>query len=154
MAVAIPLKQWQAALPDIKSRGHVTSATPEWMDAVIGRIAVLLLVCFASTFALAGVGQIAGLRGFVVNVSDDCRLIVSIDHEAEIIRLAGIDLVDGHFRKKTDARDFVRSRVMAKTVEIELVGKDSRGNLLGKVYIDNSCLNEALIRAGLARQAP
>jgi endonuclease YncB( thermonuclease family) len=126
----------------------------EWIDAVLNRIAFLLLICFSPALALAGVDQEAGVKGFVVNVSNDCQLIVSIDHHAEIVRLAGIDFSDENPRDKQNARDFVRSRVMSKTVRIEPVGKDHRGNLIGRVYINKTCLNEALIREGLAESAP
>lgn len=133
---------------------NFSPATLVWVDAVLKRIAVLLLVCFAPTFALAGVGQKDRVKGFVVNVSDDCQLIVSIDHRAEIVRLAGIDFSNGNYREKLDARDFIRSRVMSKTVRIKIEGKDYRGNLLGRIYIKKICLNEALIQAGLAETVP
>lgn len=113
-----------------------------------------MLVCFAPTLALAGIGQKKEVEAFVVNVSDDCQLIVSIDHQAEIVRLAGIDFSKEDSRERLDARDFVYSRVMNKTVRIELEGKDARGNLLGRIYISEFCLNDALIQAGLAETAP
>lgn len=121
---------------------------------MLNRIAVLMLVCFAPALAFAGFGQKDKVEAFVVNVSDDCQLIVSIDHQAEIVRLAGIDFSKEDARERLDARDFVYSRVMNKTVRIELEGKDVRGNLLGRIYIKEFCLNKALVQAGLAASSP
>jgi endonuclease YncB( thermonuclease family) len=118
------------------------------------RIVVSLLICLMPICVLAGVRHQEYVKAFVVNVSRDCQLIVSIDHQAEIVRLAGIDFSNEDFRKKEDARDFVRSRVLNKTVRIELLGKDPRGNLFGRIYVKQFCLNEALIHEGLAAPAP
>ncbi len=111
---------------------------------------LLLLVWLSPSFALATVQDTATLEGNVVSVSVDCRLIVSIDHQAEIVRLFGIDYSNEESRRIQDAREFVRSKVMSKTVRIEHLGKDSRGQIIGRIYIDDCCLNEALIQAGLA----
>lgn len=126
----------------------------EPFNVMLNRIVALLLVCLFPSFTLAGVNHRAYVKAFVVNVSDDCQLIVSIDHRAEIVQLAGIDYSNNGFRQMRDARDFVRSNVMNKNVRIELLGKDPRGNLFGRIYIDKFCLNEALIHAGLAKPAP
>lgn len=118
------------------------------------RIVALLLICLSPSYILAGVRSHEDVKGFVVNVSNDCRLIVSIENRAEIVRLAGIDFSNENFREKLDARNFVRSRVMSQTVRIEIEGKDARGNLLGWIYIKKLCLNNALVQAGLAKPAP
>ncbi len=52
------------------------------------------------------------------------------------------------------ARDFFRAFVLNKTVRIERLGKDQWGNILGRIYLYKSCLNEALIQAGLGEPAP
>jgi endonuclease YncB( thermonuclease family) len=129
-------------------------STTEPHIVMLYRIAFSLLICLMPIRVFAGVTHQGDVKGFVVNVSHDCQLIVSIDHQAEIVRLAGIDFSNEDFREKADAREFVRSRVMNKTVRIELMGKDPRGNIFGRIYVKQFCLNEALIQEGLAAPAP
>jgi endonuclease YncB( thermonuclease family) len=129
-------------------------STMEPPIVMLNRIIALLLICCLPTFSLAGVGHQTEVEGFVVNVSDDCRLIVSIDHQAEIVRLVGINYLTEDSPEIQDARDFIRSSVLDKTVRIELLGKDPRGNILGRIYINKRCLNDTLIQAGLAEPAP
>ncbi len=121
---------------------------------MLKRIVVLLVVCFFPTVSPAGVQNHAEIKGIVVNVSSDGLLIVSIDHRAEIVRLAGIAYPNEEGQADNGVRDFVRALVLNKTVRIERLGKDHWGNILGRIYFDQSCLNEALIQAGLAEPAP
>jgi endonuclease YncB( thermonuclease family) len=118
---------------------------------MLNRIAFLFLVCLVPAVALAGVQKRTEVKGFVVNVSDDCMLIVSIDHEAQVVRLAGIAYPQDQGRHLQDAIEFVRSMVMSKKVLIESLGTDPSGNILGRIHIGAICLNDALIQAGLAQ---
>ncbi len=120
---------------------------------MLNRIVVFLLISFLPGFSLAGVQNHADMKGFVVNVSRDGMLIVSIEHRAEIVRLAGIAYPDEDERGIDDIIDFVRAMVLNKTVRIERLGKDQWGNILGRIYLKTNCLNEALIHAGLADPA-
>jgi endonuclease YncB( thermonuclease family) len=117
---------------------------------MLNRIAILILIFFMPTASLAGVEEHTEMKGFVLNVSSDCLLIVSIDNEGTIVRLAGVAYLEDKDRDLKDAREFVSSMAMSKPVWIEYLGRDRSGILLGRVYIDNVCLNDALIQAGLA----
>ena len=117
---------------------------------MLNRIAVLLLIFLIPTPSLAGVQERTEVKGYVLNVSSQCLLIVSIDNEGAIVRLAGIALPEVEDRDFKDAREFVSSIAMSKTVRIECLGRDRSGILLGRVHIDNVCLNDALIQSGLA----
>jgi hypothetical protein len=118
---------------------------------MLNRIAFLFLVCLMPAVALAGVQKRTEVKGFVVNVSDDCMLIVSIDHEAQVVRLAGIAYPQDQGQELQQVREFVRSMVISKKVLIECLGRDVSGNILGRIHIGAICLNDALIRTGLAQ---
>lgn len=118
---------------------------------MLKRIVVLFLICFTATFTLAGVQKQTDVKGFVVNVTSDCLLVVSIDHEAEIVRLAGVAYANDQGKPNGGTRDFIRAMVLNKSVRIEELGEDQRGDILGRIYVDKNCLNEALIQAGLAK---
>jgi endonuclease YncB( thermonuclease family) len=118
---------------------------------MLNRIAVLLLVFLAPILSPAGAHSQAELEGFVVNVTRDGLLIVSINQVAEIVRLAGIDYPQEDEPDPENMINFSRSSVMNKTVRIQRIGTDSRGNILGRVYIENRCLNDDLIHAGLVQ---
>jgi endonuclease YncB( thermonuclease family) len=123
-------------------------------DIALSRIAVVFLFWLVPAFAIAGIQMGTEVRGFVVDVSSDCMLIVSIDNEAEIVRLAGIAYPEDARRDLRDAVKFVSLRVLDKKVRIECLGRDPLGNILGRIYIDHSCLNDAVIQAGLALPRP
>ena len=121
---------------------------------MLNRIVVLLLLCLMPTSSLAGVQERIEVNGYVLNLSSDCLLIVSIDNEAAIVRLAGVAYPEDDRRYFNEAREFVSSMAMSKTVHIEYLGRDRSGIKLGRVHIDNVCLNDALIQAGLAQSEP
>jgi endonuclease YncB( thermonuclease family) len=122
----------------------------KWNNAMLNRIVVLILICLMPIPSLAGVQKHIEVKGYVLNVTSDCLLIVSIDNEATTVQLAGVGYPDDDVYDFKDAREFVRTMAMSRTVRIERIGYRSRV-LLGRVYIDNVCLNDALIQAGLAQ---
>lgn len=121
---------------------------------MLNRIALLVLVILSLTFTVAGAESIKEVQGFVVNVASDATLIVSIDHQAEIVRLAGITFPEDGGEDSHAAIALMRAKVLNKTVRIQSLGKDLKGYLLGRIYCGDSCLNEVLIQEGLAQSAP
>lgn len=121
---------------------------------MLNRIALLVLVFSSLTFSLAGAQNQKEVQGFVVNVASDCTLVVSVDHRAELVRLAGITFPNEGRQDNHAAKAFMRAMVLNKTVRIQSLGKDFQGYILGRIYCGNRCLNEALIRNGLAQPAP
>lgn len=87
-------------------------------------------------------------------MASDGTLIVSIDHRAEIVRLAGISFPKDGGEGNHDAIALVRAMVLNKTVRIQSLGKDLKGYILGRIYCGDRCLNEVLIQNGLAQPAP
>lgn len=73
-------------------------------------------------------------------------------------RLHGIDCAeirskDPEEKKQArEARDFVRSIILDKVVDIECLAFDKYGRLLVKIYLDEVCLNDLLISKKYAYQ--
>jgi endonuclease YncB( thermonuclease family) len=120
---------------------------------MLNRIVLLALVLSSLTFSLAGAQNNKEVQGFVVNVAGDGTLVVSVDHRAELVRLAGITFPNEGGQDSHAARAFVSAMVLHKTVRIQSLGKDLQGYILGRIYCGNRCLNEALIQNGLAQPA-
>lgn len=116
-----------------------------------GRIAgwSLFFYFFVLSLPAIGIQKQHYLDGMVVNVSNDCLLIVSIDHKAEIVRLADIVYPDQDERALQAIVEFTRSMVMDKKIRIHNLGRNARGNILGRVFIDERCLNRELLMTGL-----
>lgn len=122
---------------------------------MLKRILIIsFLLYFFPVLSHAGVQNCIEVKGFVVNVSSDGLLVVSIDHQAKIVRLAGVAYQIVNKIVDSDVRDFERKMVLNKKVRICCLGKDQLGNILGRVYFNDSCLNEALVQAGLAKAVP
>jgi hypothetical protein len=91
------------------------------------------------------------LNGFALNVAGDCLLIVAIDQNAEIVRLADITCPIHDERALNDAVEFARSMVMNKKIRIQVMSKDRRGHIIDRVYVGERCLNQELLTDGLAQ---
>ena len=85
-----------------------------------------------------------------VGVTDGDTIKVMHNGKAEKIRLYGIDCPEKNqpFGKK--AKWFASDLVFKKIVEVNALNKDCYGRTIAWVYIGNTCLNEELLKAGLA----
>lgn len=84
----------------------------------------------------------------VVDVFDGDTLIVSLDGRAEIIRLFGVDTPEKGQPFGLEARGFTSDLVSGRVIRVEPIEK-SRYEMV-KVYFEDKCLNEELLRAGYA----
>jgi endonuclease YncB( thermonuclease family) len=84
----------------------------------------------------------------VVDVFDGDTLIVSLDGRAEIIRLFGVDSPDKEQPFGLEARSYTSDMVSGRVIQIIPIEK-SRYEMV-KVYYENKCLNEELLKAGYA----
>ena len=84
----------------------------------------------------------------IVDVFDGDTLIVSYQGRAEIIRLYGVDSPEKEQSFGLEARSFTSDMVSGKVVKVISIEK-SRYEMV-KVYYDNKCLNEELLKAGFA----
>ena len=88
--------------------------------------------------------------GKCVAVTDGDTIKVMHDGKAEKIRLYGIDCPEKNqpFGKK--AKWFASDLVFKKIVEVKALNKDRYGRTIAWVYVNGTCLNEELLKAGLA----
>ena len=84
----------------------------------------------------------------VVDVFDGDTLIVSLEGRAEIIKLFGVDSPEKEQAFGLDARSFTSDLVSGKIIRVEPIEK-GRYEMV-KVYVEDKCLNEELLRAGFA----
>ena len=84
----------------------------------------------------------------VVDVFDGDTLIVSLGGRAEIIKLFGVDAPEKEQAFGLEARSFTSDLVSGKVIRVEPVEK-SRYEMV-KVYVEDKCLNEELLKAGFA----
>jgi endonuclease YncB( thermonuclease family) len=85
-------------------------------------------------------------KGRVVSVYDGDTLVVSNDGRGEIVRLAGVDAPEREQAFGLTAKGFAADLVRGKTVRVVPYGDVDNY----KVYVDELCLNEELLRAGYA----
>jgi len=85
-----------------------------------------------------------------VAVTDGDTIKVMQDGKAEKIRLYGIDCPEKNqpFGKK--AKWFASNLVFKRLVEVKALNKDRYGRTIAWVYVNDTCLNEELLKAGLA----
>jgi len=84
----------------------------------------------------------------VVNVVDGDTLVVSEDGLAKIVRLYGIDCPEQGQPFGSRARDFTRHMVSGKRIRVFPI--DASRYIESKVYVQDKCLNEELLKAGYA----
>jgi endonuclease YncB( thermonuclease family) len=84
----------------------------------------------------------------VVDVFDGDTLIVSLEGRAEIIKLFGVDSPEKEQPFGLEARGFSSEMVSGRVIQIIPMEK-SRYEMV-KVYYENKCLNEELLKAGYA----
>lgn len=88
--------------------------------------------------------------GKVVGIADGDTITVMHDGRGERLRIWGVDSPE----KKQDfgmaAKKFTSSMVYGKTVSVEPVDTDRYGRTVAIVRVDGKCLNEELVRAGMA----
>lgn len=89
-------------------------------------------------------------QGKVVGVSDGDTITVLHDGKGEKIRLYGIDCPEKKQAFGKRAKQFTSDMVFGKVVEVRPVTTDRYGRTIAWVYIDGTCLNEELLKAGLA----
>ncbi len=98
-------------------------------------------------FSQAGAQTITGK---VVGVSDGDTITVLQDRTQYKIRLYGIDCPEKSQDFGNRAKKFVSGMVYGKQVQVIQKDMDRYGRVVGMVYVGNTCVNEEIVRAGLA----
>jgi endonuclease YncB( thermonuclease family) len=84
------------------------------------------------------------LKARVVNVLSGDTLIVSIDHQAEIVQLYGVECPERGEAGWLKARDYTEQLVLYKQIVLEPVGAQRAGTIQAKVYVGELCINDAV----------
>ncbi len=89
--------------------------------------------------------------GKVVRVIDGDTIVVLTSKKEEVkIRLEGIDCPESNKDYGAKAKKYTSDLCFGKQVKVVESGKDRYGRTLGFVYVDDVCVNEELLKAGLA----
>lgn len=91
---------------------------------------------------------------------DTCTCIIDFNNKLQkfSVRLTGIDTPemkskDPKLKKQAiEARDYVRSLVLDKVVRLEASGLDKYGRILGKLFVDDKCVNDMIIEKKFANE--
>ena len=94
--------------------------------------------------------QYAAWTGKVVGISDGDTITVLHHGRGERIRLYGIDCPEKRQAFGKRAKQFSSKMVFGKNVEVRSVTTDRYGRTIAWVYVNGACLNEELLKAGLA----
>lgn len=111
------------------------------------RLATSVLALLAPTGALAAP---VSWSGKVVGVADGDTVTVLHGQTPVKIRLHGIDAPEKAQPFGEKAKQLTSSLVFGKEVRVEVVTKDRYGRTVARVHVDARCLNEELLKAGLA----
>jgi micrococcal nuclease len=106
---------------------------------------VLLVLAFAASSREDEV-----IFGKIVGVADGDTVTLLESRTQHTIRLFGIDTPERHQAFGKRAGLFTSERVFGKQVSVIRRDTDRYGRLVGIVYVDGVCLNEALLKNGLA----
>ena len=103
-------------------------------------ISLLLLVTFVAN----------GFQATVINVIDGDT--IKVEHQGSVIkiRLSGIDAPETNQSYGPESRDFLKSMILNKTVNIEGNKKDRYGRIIADIILDKVRLNKLLLEEGLA----
>ncbi len=103
------------------------------------------LLLFVSVWAKAQ------LHGKVISVADGDSFTLLTEQSTKVrVRLHGIDCPERKQPYGMVARQFTSNLVSGKKVTVHLKGRDRYKRIIGTVYVDGRCLNEELLKAGLA----
>ena len=114
------------------------------------RPAGLGALCLATVFLGQSAGADSSYSGKVVRVADGDTITVLRNKRPQKIRLHGIDTPEKAQAFGQKAKKFTVALVAGKVVRVTVVAMDRYGRTVGVVHVGSKCLNEALLRAGLA----
>ena len=91
------------------------------------------------------------ISGKVVSVADgDTITVLDSSNTQHKIRIYGIDCPESHQDFGQKAKQFTSDMVFGKMVEVRVMDTDRYGRTVGIVNIGGKCLNEELVKNGMA----
>lgn len=128
---------------------HTSSISiPSSIKSLSSRVclAALLLFFFLPTLAHADV-----IKGKVTGVVDgDTITLMFADGSQSQVRLAGIDAPERDQASGMEARSFLASLVIGKSIRVEFGKRDQYGRIVGKALLNARDIGLEMVRAGFA----
>lgn len=91
------------------------------------------------------------ITGKVVSIADgDTITVLDSGKTQHKIRLYGVDCPEGGQDFGNRAKKFTSNMVFGQTVSVKVTDTDRYGRTVGVVNIDGKCLNEELVKNGMA----
>jgi micrococcal nuclease len=109
------------------------------LPAVLLNIILLISIANAQT-----------ITGKVVGVADGDTITVLEGSTQYKIRLYGIDTPERGQDFGNRAKQFTSSKVFGQQVQVTQKDKDRYGRVVGMVFVGNTCVNQVIVKAGLA----
>jgi micrococcal nuclease len=110
----------------------------------------ILLAVLLNIILVAGSVHAQTITGKVVGVVDGDTITVLEGTTPHKIRLYGIDCPESGQDFGQKAKQFVSDMVFGKQARVVQMDMDRYGRMVGMVYVGNTCVNEEIVRAGLA----
>ena len=107
-------------------------------------------LCLAASLVASQQAGADSYSGKVVRVADGDTITVLRDGRPQKIRLHGVDTPEKAQAFGQRARKFTLALVAGKVARVKVMATDRYGRTVGVVHVGSKCLNEALLRAGLA----
>lgn len=109
------------------------------------------LIIFVLTFWIGIVHAGNIISGKVVSISDgDTITILDGNMTQHRIRIYGVDCPENHQDYGQKAKQFTSDLVFGKMVEVKVMDTDRYGRKVGIINVDGKCLNEELVKNGMA----
>ncbi len=110
------------------------------------RILNLILIILLTSFVQTNI-----FHGQVVRVVDgDTIVVLNTNNQQVKIRLEGIDCPESNQDFGAKAKKYTSDLCFGKQVRVVESGNDRYGRTLAFVYVNDICVNEELLKAGLA----
>ena len=110
----------------------------------------LLILIVGLWFQVAGAYSETRIIGKVVHIADGDTITVLQNNIQHKIRLYGIDCPEKSQDFGNRAKQVLSEQVFDKQVQVTQKDIDRYGRVVGMVYVGNTCVNEEIIKAGLA----
>jgi len=120
------------------------------MRKFVGRFLVLALILALPQLGRSAEPSVDSITGLVVRVIDGDAINVLQDKTTVQVRLEGIDAPEAGQSFGAKARQALASKILAKTVNVEIKGNDKYGRTLGVVWLDGRNINLEMVAEGWA----
>ena len=108
------------------------------------------LSCFIVVFIVSSIYSFAQIIGKVVSITDGDTFSIFVKDSTIKVRLYGIDSPEKKQPFGSKAKQELGNLIFNKEITIRSMGHDRYSRLLGIVFLDSICVNEYMLKNGLA----